>query len=81
MNRLWVASDVKVRKDFANDPQRRRAGVGEDIVDENFDDGGAQDEADSSQAGAEDNDFDSEDSHSEGESFLQTKMAPKSRSF
>ena len=49
-------------------------------MDENFDDGGAQDEADSSQAGAEDNDFDSEDSHSEDESFLQTKMAPKSRS-
>ena len=46
LNRLWVANDVKVRKDFANDPERRRAGVGEDIVDENFDDGGAQDEVD-----------------------------------
>ena len=46
----------------------------EDTIDESADDDGAQDETDKSATESEDNDFDSEDSHSEGESFLQTKM-------
>merc|ERR1719327_1564877 len=65
---------------LASDDGRGVAGADEDTVDENADDDGAQDEVDKSAAEAEDNDFDSEDTPDDDDSFLQTKMATKSRS-
>merc|ERR1719443_1818889 len=64
---------------LASDDGRGVAGADEDTVDENADDDGAQDEVDKSAAEAEDNDFDSEDTPDDDDSFLQTKMATKSR--
>merc|ERR1719331_2582657 len=65
---------------LASDDGRGVAGADEDTVDENADDDGAQDEVDKSAAEAEDNDFDSEDTPDDDDSFLQTKMTTKSRS-
>merc|ERR1719353_1678188 len=62
---------------LASDDGRGVAGADEDTVDENADDDGAQDEVDKSAAEAEDNDFDSEDTPDDDDSFLQTKMATK----
>merc|ERR1719482_1849561 len=72
------ASDYSMHQFLASDDGRGVAGADEDTVDENADD--AQDEVDKSAAEAEDNDFDSEDTPDDDDSFLQTKMATKSRS-